>query len=136
MANYKPYGHKIITIGTVSESFSKSQIIKFLFFNHNGLQAPKSMLDMATNAVYQVPSGKTFQTLGLISRTNGTNGVNTIYQADTEDATTLAKLTWSHGAQATSREFNPLFTIASEKYITSDPASGNVYHHQLIGYET
>ncbi len=92
-----------------------------------------------SSGVYQVTAGKTFQMLGCRIWTDATGGGTvTIYQADTEDATTSSKVVVdvplvpsTHGAE----QYIHTVTIASGKFITIVPSTTTVLHFEIIGFE-
>ncbi len=89
--------------------------------------------------LYQVPTGKVFRMVGAkfwVEKATG-GGTGTIYQADTEDATTFSVLiaylpTVPAGEPL---EFARDYSFTAGKFITIVPSTTNIRHTQILGYE-
>jgi uncharacterized protein YaaW (UPF0174 family) len=115
---------------------SATDVMKILSHSVLDDSIANSMVLTSSNADYQVTAGKTFNALGIIIEVGTVAGTMTIYQGDTADAVTVAKLTI--GAAGTAyRIVIPLaFTIAASKFVTvQSTASGVQSNVILIGYE-
>ncbi len=138
MPNYKP-----VKLDYTGENFRKftplNSITKILYHPHQIVAGPKSMRDCNTDAVYIVPTGKTFHaTVLMIAWGAGGNSLYQIHSGDTLDAQTLQKIYYdltSAGAGVVS-SYPLLFEIPAGKYVTGDPLGSIVRIGWCIGYET
>ncbi len=100
---------------------------------------PDGMIDVGTNAIYQVSTGKTFRivAIGIISKVTAAGDTVTIYEGATEDAATSSKLVISQPIMANDVEYWIYCekTIASGKFITYDPSGTTTDNIRMIGYE-
>jgi len=137
MGNYKPV-HLInsVNIGGVETSLSKNTKILILFFDFGGGTTPKSLFNVSTNLVYQVPSGKTFQCLGVRIVQIATQGNLTISTGDTQDAETATKASFQMPAIVGITEFPLDITFDATKFITADEDTVTINTLWMLGYET
>ncbi len=132
MVNYKPV-QKQIDLGVYSTSIPQEP--KILYLTLVSL-SPISLLDISTNAVYVVPTGKTFQTFGFTWAHNATVNTMAIYEGDSEDAITSLKFSIK-GRGVISEELIPMFaTFTAGKYVTNDQVLNTSYNIFIYGIET
>ncbi len=135
MPNYKPYGYKELRIGTVAKNIPENSVIKTLYKNLNLITTPLSLVDAVDDAVYVVPSGKTFKTYGILVWHNAVSTNLAIHEGATENAETTPKWDINTLNIVTQDQFFVELSFAEDKYITADQDAQTVYSVWLLGYE-
>ncbi len=135
MGNYKPYGHRQITVGTVTTPIGLDDTIKTLYYGFGGTNTTKSLFDTTTNLVYTPATGKEYIIYGLILIGNATASWAKAFVGLTLDSTeTPLMYMYNPTAGVTEYSINQI-TIPATDYLTIDAGSTNVLLALAIGIE-
>ncbi len=132
--NYKPQIVEHIMIGNTLRLLKSNEKLVHLHWWTNNSTA-KAVIDHATNAAYQVTTGKTFKTIGIQFYTS-VIGTMTLYQGDTSAATTTTKLSYVTFAKSVVVNDSLNFEIASEKFFTIKYSTTSDIFVAVTGVET
>jgi len=115
MGNYKPYGHSFITAGG---QFTPAKI-KMLYTHVAGATTAISLKDASTYLDYQVPTGKKYHAIGIVSQKSALAGFITWYEDATADAGSGTIKGYSHvGTELGTEEWPADMTYTAGKFIT------------------
>ncbi len=137
MANYKTVT-KYIEISGITVAVPKGTTLKHLYDGVGASSTGDALFDHDTGLVYQVTAGKTFKIVGVVlTMASNAGGTLTLHQADTEDATTVLKITIRTPIQGVDSKSEHYFNkdIAGGKFITSTPSTTQINHISIVGYE-
>ncbi len=138
MVNYKPSSNNLLETAGVTIKIDSSYKIKFLYDPTDSVTVVDSFLDVASDAVYQVPTGRTFHCMGIRVDTGNGLPLIPIFEGATEDAETtqLIKLAIAASSNLLHEFWINDVTFAAGKYIVLKPSAAYVKNIYMIGYET
>ncbi len=136
MPNYKPHAFNSLEIAGIQKFFYRDESIKILTLSNALLQTTDSLEDSSTGSVYVVPTGKTFNAIGVALSFNGSSGKKMeLYEGDTENAETTLKFSYSLPTVADWYYLPSFLQISSGKWLVLNPEAGLFYIY-VLGYET
>ncbi len=139
MVNYKLSNQRTITAGGITIPVPAGATIIYLTEPTNLAATADGMLK--AGVAYQVTSGKTFHIFGVKVHYSGAGGGTVVFSSgDTENAETATILTLEvpdHTGSESHDDFQYVhdITLASAKFLTSNPSGGVVEQIVVIGYE-
>ncbi len=141
MVNYRKFEH-LVTIGNITFHIPNTVELMRLHDRTDGSAAADSMNEHGGTNLFAVDAGKRFQIIGVKMYVEGVaGGTLVIYQGDTEDALTLAKITLTipkldlmiHEIPFVDND-ETLITIAAGKFVVIKP-SASLTWTEIYGYQ-